>query len=147
LTQDLIALSLNSKEERLKGAIDIIFEKAIDEPNYSQTYAQVCVNLSKTKLQKGDTQVTFRSILLNRCQKEFHTDYYKEINYDQWMKSRLNETSKCLVFLIFDFCIFKDIEECSDEIKKRELQEQLDERLTKAKRRSLGNIRFVEAHL
>jgi translation initiation factor 4G len=91
LTQDLIALSLNSKEERLKGAIDIIFEKAIDEPNYSQTYAQVCVSLSKTKLQKGDTQVLFRSILLNRCQKEFHTDYFKEINYDQWLQSRLIE--------------------------------------------------------
>ena len=97
LTQDLIALSINKDEERLKGTIDIIFEKAIDEPSFCQTYAQICEILSKTKLQKGDTQVTFRSILLNRCQKEFHTDYYKEINHDQLLKGILfNEKSNCL---------------------------------------------------
>lgn len=29
-------------EERLKGAIDLIFEKAISEPNFSVAYANMC---------------------------------------------------------------------------------------------------------
>lgn len=29
-------------EERLKGVIDLIFEKAISEPNFSVAYANMC---------------------------------------------------------------------------------------------------------
>lgn len=29
-------------EERLKGVIDLVFEKAIDEPNFSVAYANMC---------------------------------------------------------------------------------------------------------
>jgi translation initiation factor 4G len=45
LANDLISLDINS-EERLKGVIDVIFEKAIDEPAFSQTYANLCKILS-----------------------------------------------------------------------------------------------------
>ena len=41
LTGDLINLAINS-EDRLKGSIDIIFEKSIDEQVFSQTYANLC---------------------------------------------------------------------------------------------------------
>ena len=41
LTGDLINLSINN-EDRLKGSIDIIFEKSIDEQVFSQTYANLC---------------------------------------------------------------------------------------------------------
>lgn len=54
--------------------------------------------------------------------KEFDTDYYQDINYDKMLQ---------------------EIEECQDEQKKRELKELGDEKLFKAKRRSLGNIRFI----
>lgn len=33
--------------ERLKGAIDLIFEKAISEPNFSVAYASMCSYLTK----------------------------------------------------------------------------------------------------
>jgi hypothetical protein len=39
--------------------------------------------------------------------------------------------------------LFLVVEEEKDEGKKKELKEQLDEKLSKAKRRSLGNIRYL----
>jgi translation initiation factor 4G len=64
----------------------------------------------------------FRTMLLTKCQKEFDTDFYSEINYDK-LKS--------------------EVEACTDEAKRKELQELADDKLSKAKRRSLGNIRFI----
>lgn len=124
LVEDLTKLPINT-EDRLRETINIIFEKSIDEPAFSQTYANLCKVLCNIKVpssEQADKSISFRAILLTRCQKEFNTDFYKEINYDE---------------------LFKEAEECTDETKKRELKEQLEEKLTKAKRRSLGNIRFI----
>ena len=49
LTSDLINLPINT-QERLEGAIDIIFEKSIDEQVFSTTYAQLCKVLSSIKV-------------------------------------------------------------------------------------------------
>ncbi len=124
LTSNLINLPINN-EDRLKGAIDIIFEKSIDEQVFSQTYAQLCKVLSSIKVSSNAEplkNVNFRTMLLTRCQKEFDTDYYQEINYDK---------------------LIQEVDQCVDEQKKRELKELADEKLGKAKRRSLGNIRFI----
>ena len=61
----------------------------------------------------------FRQILLTRCQKEFENDYRQEIEY---------EKRKAEVELI------------TDEKKRKEESEKLEEDLVKAKRRKLGNI-------
>lgn len=49
LTADLINLPITT-QERLEGAIDIIFEKSIDEQVFSTTYAQLCKVLSQIKV-------------------------------------------------------------------------------------------------
>jgi translation initiation factor 4G len=123
LTADLVNLAINT-EERLKGAIDIIFEKSIDEQVFSQTYAQLCKVLSKIKVPTTDQSktVNFRTMLLTKCQKEFNTDYIKDINYDQ---------------------MIADAEAETNEAKKKEMNEEANDKLLKAKRRSLGNIRFI----
>lgn len=36
-------------EERLKGVIDLVFEKAIDEPSFSVAYANMCRCLATVK--------------------------------------------------------------------------------------------------
>lgn len=41
LTKQVKELTIDT-EERLKGAIDLIFEKAILEPNFSVAYANMC---------------------------------------------------------------------------------------------------------
>lgn len=124
LTSDLINLPINN-EERLKASIDIIFEKSIDEQVFSQTYAQLCKVLSQIKVpssQDPTKNVSFRTMLLSKCQKEFDTDFYQEINYEK---------------------LIQEVESCPDEQKKAELKELAEEKLSKAKRRSLGNIRFI----
>ncbi|KAJ0022366.1 hypothetical protein NQD34_009856 [Periophthalmus magnuspinnatus] len=64
-------------EERLKGVIDLTFEKAISEPDFSVAYANMCRCLMGLKVQATDqpgVTVNFRKLLLNRCQKEFEKD-------------------------------------------------------------------------
>ena len=61
----------------------------------------------------------FRQILLTRCQKEFENDYRQEIEYEK----RKTE-----------------VETITDEKKRKEEGEKLEEDLGKAKRRKLGNI-------
>lgn len=124
ITNQLISLPILT-EDQLIGSIEIIFKNAIDEQSFSQIYAQLCKALSSIKVpSKNDSfkTVNFRTMLLTRCQKEFNTDYYQAINYDQLMK---------------------EVEQCKFDTKKRELVELANEKLTKAKRRSLGNIRFI----
>ncbi|RKP19389.1 ARM repeat-containing protein, partial [Rozella allomycis CSF55] len=105
----------------LAGVIDIIFAKAIDEPNFGAIYAQLCHKLSidlkietiydeeaLKAINSGRTTI-FRRILLNKCQQE----YSKK---QQWKL----EADKVVVA--------EDDEEV--------------ERL-KIKRRALGNIIFI----
>jgi translation initiation factor 4G len=47
LVSDLVQMEINVNEDRLRGTIDIIFEKSIDDkPVYSQTYANLCKALN-----------------------------------------------------------------------------------------------------
>ena len=45
LLQQMRSLKIDTPE-RLRGAIDLIFEKALDEPNYCVVYARFCRQLS-----------------------------------------------------------------------------------------------------
>jgi translation initiation factor 4G len=123
LVEQILALDINT-EERLKGTIDLVFEKAIDEPGFSVAYAQLCKQLSNVKVPTDGEgkNASFRNLLLNRCQVEFE-------NYNQ------------------EEDLVKDkelaLEKADDEAEKKRLKEEIDEVLSKAKRRSLGNIRFI----
>uniref|UniRef100_A0A667YWB1 Eukaryotic translation initiation factor 4 gamma, 1a n=1 Tax=Myripristis murdjan TaxID=586833 RepID=A0A667YWB1_9TELE len=109
-------------EERLKGVIDLIFEKAISEPNFSVAYANMCRCLIALKVPTTDKKlgstVNFRKLLLNRCQKEFEKDQ----DDDEILEKKQ-----------------KELEAEESERLKVELEEARD----KARRRSLGNIKFI----
>ncbi|XP_067659282.1 eukaryotic translation initiation factor 4 gamma 1-like [Haliotis asinina] len=111
-------------EDRLKGVTDIIFEKAISEPAFSVAYANMCRYLLTLKVpsdsKQGET-VNFRVILLTRCQREFEKDNDAQVDLDRRKKA---------------------IEEADPE-KKKELKEELEIAATTARRRSIGNIRFI----
>ncbi|KAI2659138.1 Eukaryotic translation initiation factor 4 gamma 3 [Labeo rohita] len=69
LMKQVTDLTINT-EERLKGVIDLVFEKAIDEPSFS---------LKVPTADKPNTTVNFRKLLLNRCQKEFERDKVDDV--------------------------------------------------------------------
>ncbi|XP_036388416.1 eukaryotic translation initiation factor 4 gamma 3 isoform X4 [Megalops cyprinoides] len=112
-------------EERLKGVIDLVFEKAIDEPSFSVAYGNMCRCLATLKVPMADkpnSTVNFRKLLLNRCQKEFERDKVDDDVFERKQKEL----------------------ECAASTSERErLQEELEEAKDKARRRSIGNIKFI----
>uniref|UniRef100_A0A669C0R1 Eukaryotic translation initiation factor 4 gamma, 1a n=1 Tax=Oreochromis niloticus TaxID=8128 RepID=A0A669C0R1_ORENI len=112
-------------EERLKGAIDLIFEKAISEPNFSVAYANMCRCLMGLKVPTSDKPgvfVNFRKLLLNRCQKEFEKDQDDDEIFERKQK---------------------ELDAAKDGEERERFRVELEEARDKARRRSLGNIKFI----
>ncbi|XP_067228544.1 eukaryotic translation initiation factor 4 gamma 3 isoform X2 [Chanodichthys erythropterus] len=112
-------------EERLKGVIDLVFEKAIDEPSFSVAYGNMCSCLATLKVpmtDKPSNTVNFRKLLLNRCQKEFEKD---KVDDDAFEKKH------------------RELEAATSASERERLQEELEEAKDKARRRSIGNIKFI----
>uniref|UniRef100_A0A670J7U6 Eukaryotic translation initiation factor 4 gamma 3 n=1 Tax=Podarcis muralis TaxID=64176 RepID=A0A670J7U6_PODMU len=112
-------------EERLKGVIDLVFEKAIDEPSFSVAYANMCrclVTLKVPMADKPGSFVNFRKLLLNRCQKEFEKD---KADDDVFEKKQ------------------KELEAATTPEERTRLHDELEEAKDKARRRSIGNIKFI----
>uniref|UniRef100_A0A672LLP6 Eukaryotic translation initiation factor 4 gamma 3-like n=1 Tax=Sinocyclocheilus grahami TaxID=75366 RepID=A0A672LLP6_SINGR len=112
-------------EERLKGVIDLVFEKAVDEPSFSVAYGNMCSCLATLKVpmtDKPNSTVNFRKLLLNRCQKEFEKD---KVDDDVFEKKH------------------RELEAANSASERERLQEELNEAKDKARRRSIGNIKFI----
>uniref|UniRef100_A0A9J7ZUA7 Eukaryotic translation initiation factor 4 gamma, 1a n=1 Tax=Cyprinus carpio carpio TaxID=630221 RepID=A0A9J7ZUA7_CYPCA len=122
LMKQVTELSIDT-EERLKGVIDLIFEKAISEPSFSVAYANMCRCLMGLKVPTTDkpgVTVNFRKLLLNRCQKEFEKDKDDDVIFEQKQK---------------------ELDAATEE--RQRLNEELVDAKDKARRRSLGNIKFI----
>ncbi|XP_036387006.1 eukaryotic translation initiation factor 4 gamma 3 isoform X2 [Megalops cyprinoides] len=112
-------------EERLKGVIDLVFEKAIDEPSFSVAYGNMCRCLATLKVpmaEKPNTTVNFRKLLLNRCQKEFEKDKVDDVVFERKQQ---------------------ELDSAASASERERLQEELEEAKDKARRRSIGNIKFI----
>uniref|UniRef100_A0A8C1RS98 Eukaryotic translation initiation factor 4 gamma, 1a n=1 Tax=Cyprinus carpio TaxID=7962 RepID=A0A8C1RS98_CYPCA len=124
LMKQVTELSIDT-EERLKGVIDLIFEKAISEPSFSVAYANMCRCLMGLKVPTTDkpgVTVNFRKLLLNRCQKEFEKDKDDDVIFEQKQK---------------------ELDAATEEEERQRLNEELVDAKDKARRRSLGNIKFI----
>lgn len=112
-------------EDRLKGVIDLIFEKAISEPNFSVAYANMCRCLMGLKVPTTDkpgVTVNFRKLLLNRCQKEFEKDKDDDEVFEKKQK---------------------ELDAATLPEEKTRLNDELVEAKDAARRRSMGNIKFI----
>uniref|UniRef100_A0A4W6C2D0 Eukaryotic translation initiation factor 4 gamma 1 n=1 Tax=Lates calcarifer TaxID=8187 RepID=A0A4W6C2D0_LATCA len=91
-------------EERLKGVIDLTFEKAISEPDFSVAYANMCRCLMGVifDIKNPPSLCSFHFFILNTC------------NIFPWQEEE-----------------------------KQRLIEELEDAKDKARRRSLGNIKFI----
>ncbi|KNC77960.1 hypothetical protein SARC_09590 [Sphaeroforma arctica JP610] len=110
--KQLLSLPITS-EARLKAVIDLLFDKALDEPGFSGLYARLCKDLSNQKYNfKGEGEAktsnvnSFRRTLLNRCQTEFEREQ-----------------------------VFASQEGVA--------AEEMDEKVVRAKLRQVGNIKFI----
>ncbi|XP_051957506.1 eukaryotic translation initiation factor 4 gamma 3 isoform X1 [Xyrauchen texanus] len=124
LIKQVTDLTINT-EERLKGVIDLVFEKAIDEPSFSVAYANMCRCLATLKVpttDKPNTTVNFRKLLLNRCQKEFERDKVDDVVLERKEK---------------------ELDSATSSTERERLQEEFVEAKDKARRRSTGNIKFI----
>lgn len=112
-------------EEKLTGVTDLVFEKAILEPNFGTAYAKFCKFLMMLRVPSStnpEQNVNFRSLLLTTCQKEFEKDSENEQK------------------ILDKKALLKKAESEGD---KKQLLEQLDEEMVIARHRSVGNIRFI----
>lgn len=111
--------------ERLQGVIDLVFEKAVNEPNFSVAYALMCRELALMQVPvsaESKEFVNFRKLLVTRCQMEFEKNSSEESNRNV----RLVEISAC-----------------PDPEKKKEMMMALEENDRRIRMKSVGNIRFI----
>ncbi|CAG2119608.1 unnamed protein product, partial [Medioppia subpectinata] len=126
LSKQILSFKIDT-EDRLKRVLDLVFEKAVDEPAFCLQYANLCKHLSKFKVmvnkEENAEEVKFLKLLLHKCQKEFEADIYASITD---LKERQEE-----------------IEKCTDPQQKKFKREVLDEDMRRARKRSLGNIKLI----
>lgn len=130
LLEQLKALNIDSSE-KLSEVISLVFEKAIDEPNFSQAYAKLCKSISEPVRDREEgSQETKRSdfkiTLVLKCQDEFDNHVANENSMRQKLMPLIDE-----------------INETKDARRKQELSAQLDEEERKLRRRSVGTVRFI----
>ncbi|OXU20120.1 hypothetical protein TSAR_003535 [Trichomalopsis sarcophagae] len=99
---------------------------AVDEPNFSVAYALMCKELSNMEVTGADagdsSSANFRKLILTRCQTEFEKNTVDE--------NARNEK-------------LREIDECTDLEKKKELQIIFEEEERRIRVKSVGNIRFI----
>ena len=107
--------------EKLSLCMELVFEKAVDEPSFSVAYAQMCLALGKKKVTDDNGQVVnFRKLLIMRCQQEFEKDYMEGLDREKYVN---------------------DINEATNEDDKKRIKMEFEAMEMKLRKRSLGNIR------
>ncbi|KAK4372335.1 hypothetical protein RND71_007719 [Anisodus tanguticus] len=101
----------------LNGVISQIFDKALMEPTFCEMYANFCQHLAAElpDLSEDNEKITFKRLLLNKCQEEFERGEREE--------QEANVTNE------------------EGEVKLS--AEEREEKRVKARRRMLGNIRLI----
>ena len=98
----------------------------MDEPEFSVAYAKMCEVLRSKKVtaEKAEVQkpMDFQRMMITRCQREFERDYMEGFD-----KKKFEE----------------DLKAAESEERKKEMQLEYEDKERRARRRSLGNIRFI----
>jgi translation initiation factor 4G len=112
-------------EAKLQNTMELIFEKAVDEPGFSVAYARMCqvLQLKKVATEGSETEsVNFHKLLISRCQKEFDKDYLENLDRDKYRA---------------------DMAAATTDKERKQVKAVFEQMEMKLRRRSLGNIRFI----
>lgn len=101
----------------LSGVISQIFDKALMEPTFCEMYANFCHHLAAElpDLSVDNEKITFKRLLLNKCQEEFERGEREE----------------------------EEANKVEEEGEVKQTAEEREEKRLKARRRMLGNIRLI----
>ena len=127
LLNQFLALKIDTKD-KLTRMIDLIFDKIVKEPSFVVQYAEFCSQLYHIKVfdlneQGENVEVKFKNLFIKKCEETFFKKMYFDVEN---LEGRL-----------------KEIEECTDEKKKKVLQEKLDEDKSLSRKKSIGNIQLI----
>ncbi|XP_023306426.2 eukaryotic translation initiation factor 4 gamma 3-like [Lucilia cuprina] len=133
LVEEIIKLKIDTLD-KMEGVMNLVFEKAIDEPNFSLCYAKLCHRLI-SEVKASDERMAsttktnlahFRNALLDKTQREF-THHVTKINAKEEKLKPIREK----------------YDKCQDPNEKIELEALLNEEERKIRRRSGGTVRFI----
>ncbi|OEL19081.1 Eukaryotic translation initiation factor 4G [Dichanthelium oligosanthes] len=101
----------------LTGVISQIFDKALMEPTFCEMYASFCFRLAGDlpNFVKDDEKITFKRLLLNKCQEEFERGEREQAEADK----------------------------AEEEGGTKQSEVEREEKRIRARRRMLGNIRLI----
>ncbi|XP_052211313.1 eukaryotic translation initiation factor 4G-like isoform X2 [Diospyros lotus] len=101
----------------LTGVISQIFDKALMEPTFCEMYANFCYQLAGVlpDFSENNEKVTFKRLLLNKCQEEFERGEREQEEADR----------------------------ADQEGEVKQSEEEREEKRIRARRRMLGNIRLI----
>ncbi|XP_065364340.1 eukaryotic translation initiation factor 4 gamma 3-like [Calliphora vicina] len=133
LVEEIIKLKIDNME-KMEAVMILVFEKAIDEPNFSVSYASLChrlINEVKARdehMESGTKSnlAYFRNALLDKTEREFNQNVTKSSAKEEKLKP-----------------IREKINNPTDPKEKVELEALLDEEERKIRRRSGGTVRFI----
>jgi len=112
-------------QEKLSVFVDLIFEKAVDEPFFSVDVAEMCKQVQFMKVPvegKEEEYVNFRKLLISRCQKEFEKEHMETLN------------GKVLML---------DIAAATTENDKNRIRNEFEKREKQLRCRSMGLLRLI----
>jgi len=66
------------EEDVYTEAVSLVFMKAVSESNFSKMYAELCLKLNLQPVAVPGEKITFRRVLLNKCQDEFESAYMND---------------------------------------------------------------------
>ncbi|KAL5490830.1 hypothetical protein EMCRGX_G016017 [Ephydatia muelleri] len=129
LADQTLQLKINT-EERLRGVIDKIFTKSLEEgkvTKFISSYAKLCCVLAALAVETINAEgkpetITFRRLLLSQCQQEFEKDKQEDEERETMQKG---------------------VETTETEEKRKQRQMEPEAAEMASRHRSLGNIKFI----
>ncbi|EDV45221.2 eukaryotic translation initiation factor 4 gamma 1 isoform X1 [Drosophila erecta] len=133
LVEEIIKLKIDTPD-KVDEVIVLVFEKAIDEPNFSVSYARLCQRLAvevkvieeRMESEAKSNLAHFRNALLDKTEQEFTQNVSQSTAKEKKLQP-----------------IVDKIKKCTDTNEKAELEAILEEEERKIRRRSGGTVRFI----
>lgn len=127
LSEQFQSLEIDTSD-KLNDVINLVFDKAVNEPSFSSGYAQLCVYLSN-RSQEFQTDASFKRMLITKLQIEFEQNVANK-----------NTVEAALIPLNQQLKVY---EENGDLVGVNETRAQINDEESKIRRRLVSTVRFI----